>query len=180
MPFIRIYTSGITDINYNLPFLGILFVLNGLLYNIKTPQGMLVISAGMYKETRAQTTSQALIIIIGGVILTPLFGLVGILTASILSNIYRTIDLIVYVPRYITKLPIRITALKVLRVFITTAIICCPFLFVEITTENYATWFAFAGLIVLYATIFVVAIGFIFDRDEMKSVLARLKSLPED
>ena len=39
-------------------------------YNIKTPQGMLVISAGLYKETRIQTITQALIIVVLGVILT--------------------------------------------------------------------------------------------------------------
>ena len=66
MPFIRIYTAGVTDINYNEPLVGFLFVLNGLLYNLKTPQGMLVISAGMYKETRIQTTIQGAIVVILG------------------------------------------------------------------------------------------------------------------
>jgi len=58
MPFIKIYTKGVTDINYDVPLIGFLFVLNGLLYNIKTPQGMLVISAGLFKETKVQTTIQ--------------------------------------------------------------------------------------------------------------------------
>ena len=93
MPFVNIYTQGITDTNYNLPWIGFLMVLNGLMYNIKTPQGMLVIAAGLYKETRWQTTTQALILLILGIILGHIYGLEGILIASILSNFYRVIDL---------------------------------------------------------------------------------------
>ena len=39
MPFIKLYTAGITDANYNLPLIAVLFTLNGLLHNLKTPQG---------------------------------------------------------------------------------------------------------------------------------------------
>ena len=81
MPFINIYTKGINDANYNQVLLGILFTINGLLFNLKTPQGMLVISAGLYKETRIQNLIQALIIVVGGVILAPSLGLAGILIA---------------------------------------------------------------------------------------------------
>lgn len=98
MPFIGIYTKGITDINYNEPLIGFLFVLNGVLYNIKTPQGMLVISAGLFKETKLQTTIQGGIAVLLGIILTPFLGIVGVLVASILSNLYRDIDLIFLFP----------------------------------------------------------------------------------
>lgn len=103
-PFIRIYTDGISDVDYLRPILGVLFMLNGFLYNLKTPQGMLVISAGLFKETQIQNTIQALLIIIPGFILTPKYGVVGILIAMILSNLYRDIDLLFFIPKYVTKL----------------------------------------------------------------------------
>jgi lipoprotein-anchoring transpeptidase ErfK/SrfK len=68
MPFIKLYTAGITDVNYNIPLIGFLFTLNGLFYSLKTPQGMLVISAGLYRETRWQVTIQGLIAVVSGVI----------------------------------------------------------------------------------------------------------------
>lgn len=83
MPFIRIYTMGISDVNYDLPSIGFLIVLNGFLYSLKTPQGMLVISAGLYRETRLQTTIQGAIALLGGAILAPVWGLHGILIGSI-------------------------------------------------------------------------------------------------
>ena len=64
--FVKIYTADIYDQNYIFHVLGILIAFNGYLYNMKTPQGMLIGSAGHYKETRVQCTIQVLIIIIGG------------------------------------------------------------------------------------------------------------------
>lgn len=101
--FISIYTSGVSDINYNMPLLGLLFVLNGLFYNLKTPQGMLVLSAGLYKETRWQTTIQGAIMLLGGIGLAIPWGIHGVLIASILSNIYRCIDLLFFIPKMLLR-----------------------------------------------------------------------------
>jgi O-antigen/teichoic acid export membrane protein len=175
MPFIRIYTKGIDDINYDIPIIGFLFVLNGLLYNIKTPQGMLVISAGMYKETRKQSTIQSLIIVVGGVILAPMFGLTGILIASILSNIYRDIELMFYIPRNLTKLSVRSTAMRILRIFISSVIICLPFLYINTAPQNYLNWFVNAVGIATYSILVTCIMGFIFDREEVNNIIVRVK-----
>ena len=110
MPFIRIYTTGITDINYDLPLIGILFVLNGFLYNLKTPQGMLVISAGMYRNQEANYYSRSNCRSCRSCFGT-LWGITGVLVGSILSSLYRDIDLLYFIPN-LTKLPVRQTALR--------------------------------------------------------------------
>ena len=35
MPFISLYTRSITDVNYYIPIIGILFTINGIMYNLK-------------------------------------------------------------------------------------------------------------------------------------------------
>ena len=101
MPLILSYIQlNITDVNYNhLAYCRLLFVLNGLMNNVKTPQGMLVMSAGMYRETRWRTTAQAAILLVFGVVFTVLWGISGVLIAAILSNLYRDIDLLFFVPK---------------------------------------------------------------------------------
>ena len=68
---------------------------------------MLINAAGLYKETKVQTIIQALIIIVLGIILTPKYGLIGILITSIISNLYRVIDLVYFIPTYVTKTKIK-------------------------------------------------------------------------
>lgn len=177
MPFIKIYTSGISDANYYLPAVGALFVLNGLLYNLKTPQGMLVISAGMYKETRWQSTIQGLVIIILGLLLTPKFGLVGILIASILSNLYRTIDLLIFIPKNLTKLPIKITLLRQIKVFIYGTIIYLLTFFIKINARTYVMWAIYAVIVVIIGCVVVFVLDLIIDRKQLRNVFKRLKGM---
>lgn len=174
MPFIRIYTSEITDINYNIPLIGFLFVLNGLLYNIKTPQGMLVISAGMYKETKLQTTIQAAIAIIFGAILAPFFKIQGVLIGSILSNFYRDIDLLFFIPKYITKLSLRMTALRIIRMFVNIMLICIPFFFIELNPTNYISWITDAIFVGIYAVVIVLISGMLFEKAVMLNTIKRV------
>jgi len=177
MPFINIYTKGINDVNYNMPIVGALFVLNGLLYNIKTPQGMLVISSGMFKETKVQTTMQGVITVVIGAILAPSMGITGILLGSILANIYRDIDLLFFIPHNLTKLPVKDTAFRLIRIFGSVFLICLPFHFIPIVPNNFSNWILFTVGVSLYAVTIVFVVGVIFEKNEVGNILRRVKSL---
>lgn len=178
MPFIKLYTAGITDVNYNIPLIGFLFTLNGLLYSLKTPQGMLVISAGLYRETRWQVTIQGLIAIVGGVIFAQFWGLAGILIGSILSNIYRDIDLLFYIPHKLTKLKVRTSFYRMLRVFVCFSLVCWPYVqFIRIDCHNFFEWTNWAVITAIYALLIVVVINYLLDRRVFMNVFDRFKSL---
>lgn len=180
VPFVVIYTKGVHDVSYDVPLIGFLFALNGLLYNMKTPQGMLVISAGLYKETRVQTSIQALIIIIGGLILGYFWGLVGILIASCLSNLYRVIDLMIFIPKHVTHLPVRQTLFSYIRLLINMAIIIVPFTFfinIKKMAPNIFMWVVWALIIAVYATVVVMVSGYLFERENFKGIMQRAKKM---
>lgn len=177
MPFIYLYTKNITDANYYDPILGSLFVINALLYNLKTPQGMLVISAGHYRETRLQVTIQGGIVILAGVLLVSRFGLAGILLGSIASNIYRVVDLFLYVPRKITKLSVYSTVKRVLCLIMEVVIICFPFQYFDTACESYFQWVQLAVVSTMYAGVVILLFGWIFNRNEMKGICNRMIAL---
>lgn len=178
MPFVKLYTAGITDVNYNEPLIGFLFTLNGLLYSLKTPQSMLVISAGLYRETRVQVTIQGLIAVVGGMILVQFWGLAGILMGAILSNIYRDIDLLLYIPNKVTKLKVRTSFYRMMRVLVCFVLVCLPFVnFIQINCQNFMDWLAWAVIIAIYAFLVVVVINYLFDRQVSRNILHRMKSL---
>ena len=175
MPFVNIYTRNVTDVNYNVPILGFLFVLNGLMYSIKTPQGMLVISAGLYKETKVQTITQALIAVVGGLVLAPMFGIAGIMVACLLSNIYRDIDLLFFIPKNVTKTPVKDTAIRIARIFLCVVISLIPTYFITYKPETLLSWAIFAAIIGVWSCIVAFTVNFIFDRQEFINVLRRFK-----
>ena len=177
MPFILLYTQGVTDTNYNLPWIGFLMVLNGLMFNMKTPQGMLVISAGLYKETRWQTTTQAMIMLIFGIVLGKMYGLYGILIASILSNLYRDIDLVYFIPKYVTKLPKKNTVYRITAVCIITALIYIPYLYIHINISSFFMWIIMTLGVMLYALIIIVIYIVVFERKTLNGLKERIKNL---
>lgn len=177
MPFIRIYTEGITDVNYDLPLIGLLLTINGLLHNIKTPQGMLVISAGLYKETRIQTSIQGFITVIVGISLSPVFGLVGVVIGPILSNIYRIIDLLFFIPKNVTKLPVSGTMYRIIRIFASVILTSFALLFIDNNPQNYLEFFKSAIATSIWSVFIVMIIGVLFDRREFMNVLVRVRSL---
>lgn len=177
MSFVRLYTRGVTDVNYYLPVIGFLFVLNKLAYNIKTPQGMLVISAGLFRETRVQTTIQGLIAIFGGLIFVQFWGLAGILTGSILSDIYRDIDLLFFIPKHVTKTKVRDSFYRILRIFLCLGIILLPFRFIQIDPQSYLHWLKNAFWTGIYASIVVIGVNFVLERGTFLRVTRRFSRL---
>ena len=177
MGFINLYTKDITDTNYNIPVLGFLFVLNGLLYNIKTPQGMMVISAGLYKETKIQTTIQGGVAVVLGVLLAPKFGLIGILIGSCISNLYRDVDLIFYIPKKVTGLPVINTTKRVIRLIINMILICIPFHIFRLNVNNYCQWVIDAIVVGSYAILIVIISSLFFDIESCKTLFQRIKGM---
>lgn len=177
LPFIEIYTRNFHDANYYIPSLAILMVLNGICYSVKVPQSMLMISAGMYKEQRWRATAQAVIIVVGGVVLVQVCGLQGVMISSILSNLYRTIDLLIYVPNHITHNSIPRTARRILGVFVNTVIVCIPTFFIDYQPTSYITWVGYAIVLGIYAVVVVGMITYLLDKVEFKSLKDRLMKM---
>lgn len=177
LPFIEIYTRNFHDANYYIPSLAILMELNGICYSIKVPQSMLMISAGMYKEQRWRATAQAIIIVVGGVVLVQVFGLQGVIISSILSNLYRTIDLLIYVPNHITHNSIPRTARRILGVFVNAVIVCIPTFLIDYQPTSYITWVGYAIVLGLYAVVVVGMITYLMDKVEFESLKDRLMKM---
>jgi len=137
------------------------------------PQGMLVLAAGLYRETRRQVAMQGLIVVVAGLIFVYFGGLAGILLGSVLSNIYMYIYLLFYIPREITKLEVWITLHRMLRVFACFGLIYWPFM----NCTNFTDWFFHAGITALYGFFVVSSINYIFDREVFVDVVGTLNRL---
>lgn len=177
LPFVSIYTAKITDVNYFNPSLAFVIVLNGLLYNIKTPQSMLVISAGKYAETRWRVTIQGLIIIMCGTLLGLKFGIVGILCGSCISNLYRTIDLLFFVPKYITKSNPTKSASRILQVIVAICLIVLPTYLFAVEPSSFGFWILYAIGFSLYAITICTLIALSFNKRDFLAVLRRVRNL---
>ena len=177
LPFINIYTSGITDVQYANPLLGFLFVLNGLTYNIKTPQGMLVLSAGLYKETRYRSLLQAVLVVVVGVILAFKFGIIGVLIGLLVSNLYRAVDLLLFIPKHVTGIPPFETLKKWVIMIINILLTFACFGAIEFEVNSYFSWIILAVIMTIICTVINTVFFILISKNEMQSLLKRLMQI---
>lgn len=181
MPFIEVYTRRFTDAVYIRPSVAALFILLGILYNIKTPQGMLLISAGLYKETRIQALIQTLINVIVSFGLAPFLGITGVVIGSILSNLYRDIDLIFFIPKTVTKMKPKATIIRVARLAVLFSISVFPvLLFIDLKPKNLLMWFIYSIPVSIWTLVVVAGGNIIMERKTASEVFSRVRTLIGD
>lgn len=162
-----------------MPILGVLFCVNGLLFSVKTPQGMMVIAAGQYKETKIQTTIQGAILVIGGVLFTGVFGwgLYGVVIAAIFSNLYRTIDFVIYIEKNVVKGSLYGTISNIVSCFIIVAVVFSLSPYIKFGNDTALMWVLNAITIVVVSVVAVLAVSMIFQRNNLIATINRLKSI---
>ena len=177
MPFVRIYTRGVTDAVYDLPAVGLLFCVNSLTHNFRMPQMMLVSAGGHYRETRSHSVIQLAINVGLSVLLIQPLGIAGILIGSLCSNLYRAVALIRFVPTQYPQLRARRSFLRILRVAITVLFGVLPFCWIPVAPDGYFSWALCALGVCVYAALLALLSGVLFERKELKNVLQRIRRL---
>lgn len=92
IPFVSIYIRNNDGINYIIPFLGLLFALNGLFKNIRVPSTTIVDAMGKFsKRNIILNYIEVTMNIIFSIVFSFKFGLCGILIGSTISSLFRSL-----------------------------------------------------------------------------------------
>lgn len=173
VPFINIYTSGLTDADYIEPRFAIALVVASLLYNLRDPYAKLIIAAGRYKETRIAAYGEAVINVLLSLILVVKHGLLGVAIGTVLANIYRFVYFAVYLSNHIVH---RSIFLWIKRMLINSISFIVVFflgkhIILMLSIKNYFEWVA-AGTIVSLVAVLSVALIFYFTyRNDIVGIL---------
>lgn len=106
-PFVMIYTSGVTDVDYFQPILGYLLLIAEGIYCIRDPFISLAYSANKFKEITKPAYLEAIFNIVISIIFVYKFKLIGVVFGTIFAMTYRAIFHIIYVKKHILHRPIR-------------------------------------------------------------------------
>lgn len=176
--FVILYTEGIDGSSeYYFPLLGYMMIQNMILHNIKTPQGMLVLSAGLFKETRLQTSIQGLLAIVCGAIMGYFFGVVGVVLGIMISNFYRDIDLMVFIPKRVTGLKWSSTLKRIIVMIVAIAISLFCLNYLIVYSADWKDWIFNGVLSGLVSSAIFLIIFYLFFPKIIKGLFVQLTNI---
>ena len=106
LPFVSIYTSGVTDVQYQQPVFALLMIAGSYAYSIRHPFGSVVAAAGHYKETNAGASGEVVINLVLSLVLVKPLGLIGVALGTLAAMSFRTIHTVGYLSKHILHRPV--------------------------------------------------------------------------
>ncbi len=97
LPFLSVYTAGVTDTEYVIYYLPLIFVSVKLFSVMRYPFDAMIHISGHFKQTQNSAIAESVLNIIISVILVKPLGISGVLLGTLLASLYRTNYLIMYV-----------------------------------------------------------------------------------
>lgn len=149
VPFVKVYTKGITDANYTVPLFGITLTVAWGMYCIRLPYNIVVLAVGHYRQTQTSAIVEAILNLVTAIVFVLKFGLVGVAVGTFVAMVYRSFYLAWYISKNVIKRSLCVFA-KILIIDLTSigliTIVSCLFgeklLFND--PQNYLEWMFFA------------------------------------
>lgn len=171
-PFVKVYTSGVTDANYYRPLFGYLIVISEFLWAIRQPYNNLVKGAGHFKQTKKGAWLEAIINVVISIMLVFKFGIIGVAIGTLLAMLVRTVEFIYYTNKHILKRNVIENVKKILIlvlefVIFVIVIAICP----KMDVNTYGDWTLFAFISCFICVLIVAIINMIFYRNKIKDII---------
>lgn len=162
IPFIKLYTVGVDDINYVNYWTAFLFVISQYLNLIRIPSLMMVNISGHFRETQKGAIIEMGLNVTCSIVLFSYLGINGLLLGTIIGLLYRTFDIIIYVYQNILYISLKKYIFMVLKNLIVGII--AVLLYKNIFTPNINSWrewiiwamFTFVYILFIYIMVLLV------------------------
>ncbi|MBQ8617797.1 MAG: sugar isomerase [Clostridia bacterium] len=151
VPFVRLYTAGVSDANYIHPLFGMLLIVAEAMNCIALPCCTLPISANCLKETKWGSYGEAVINIVLSLLLIRWNPLLGVAIGTLCATTFKCIYYIIYSARHILSCSVR----HLIRHFISSITLLVIIgvagmaIFQYISISSYIAWAGYGVIVVL-------------------------------
>lgn len=178
LPFVTVYTKGVTDVNYYRPVFAILIILAELFWSIRLPYSSITLAAGHFKETRKGAWIEVFSNLIISIVLVFNFGMIGVAIGTLLAMFIRTIEFIYHSSKYILDRNVGVSAKRIALLLIEIILIVPIGMHIvsKYYIDTYMLWIFFAVIVTIVVSIVVLSVNIIFYRKDAKILLNIIKN----
>lgn len=106
LPFLKLYTADVNDIDYIDKYIPILFVTFYLMANGRKSSNIVINFAQHFEKTQWRAVLETIINLLVSIFFTVKIGIYGVLIGTIVALLYRTNDMIIYSSKLINRTPL--------------------------------------------------------------------------
>ena len=177
IPFVRVYTANITDIDYIRPLFGGFIILSELIYCLRLPYSYMIANAGHFKQIKNGAFVEAGLNIGLSLILINFLGITGLAIGTCVAMLFRTIQLAIYCSKNITgRNPLMLIKRILVNSFASLILIALskP---IDFDVSNFIDFLIYAVIIGIIAAVIFTFVNFIFFRSDFKVLFSKIKSI---
>ena len=175
-PFIRLYTTSVTDVNYIRPAFAIAMTLVAMMGCMRRPYQLVVEAAGHFKQTRNGAILEIVINVVISLVMLYLFGIIGVIIGTFAACVVRTLQYALYSYKNILHMS-RWLLLRSYGVYILAFIVIVGTAFLVGVPEcmTWLSWCLYSAIAMVWAVAVVFAVTLLNDRAHLKQAIVRLK-----
>lgn len=173
-PFVRIYTYGVNDANYDAPLFALLITLAYAAYCIRLPYNLMVLAGNHYKQTQNSYIVATVLNITISVITVKMYGLVGVAIGTLVAMDYQTIWMALYNAKHLVEWPFKEFLKQILAdivSFIPPYLVCQAY---SLGDVNYMSWFFMAVKVGITWFGWILIVNLCFYRERLHTIFFRL------
>lgn len=176
MPFMQLYTAGITDINYIDPSLALLFCVISLINNARIPMNDTIIFAGHFTDTRWHSIVESITNLVVSIALLPFLGVYGVLLGTIAALGLRFVLIYLYTQqRLLQGTAWSTTKNQLLHVLVFVLLVWMDSLLTFAAPGNFSQFLGLAVFKGALAVLMYLLVNFAFNRKALQALWQALK-----
>lgn len=175
IPFVRLYTINVVDINYVSFEIAILLALIVLFEVIHVPSGHIINVSGNFNVAKKIQIISVVVLVVLLTINGLCWGIIGILAATLITNILLAAMEIYYTHVKIFGSNPKSFVIKLLLNMLIIAIIVVAYNILNIDINSYYKFFAVGLVVFVIATVITISINYLFYRKNVMDIIGIIK-----
>ena len=174
VPFVQVYTHGVSDANYIQPLFGVLLVAANSGHCLRLPYNIMILAAGHYKQTQHNYIIAAWMNIVISIIGVKQFGLIGVALGTMAAMVYQTVWMAWYNSKNFIQWPMRnffkqmaVNAVSAVAIFIVTG-------YFTLTGVSYLEWIVLAIKVTACGIFVALLVNYIFYKEFVLKIADKL------
>ena len=171
VPFVKVYTLGVTDADYIIPIFGYLLCMATAIYVVRLPYSQMILSVGHFKETQSSAIIEVVLNLVVSIVTIIKFGLVGVALGMAVAMIYRTIYFVWYLSKNILRRKMKIFWKQIIVDILYIAIVLLSTSWIDMSSVTYFSWLIMAIKVGIIALLEAIIINIIFSKSRFMEAI---------